>query len=123
MRWDKDYESPDVEDRRGEGPPVERAGGLGILLPLFFRFGGKGGLLALLIYAGARYFMGGTVQHSVSQQHAAHDDARAFVGYVLDDVQKMWAQRLNGYEKARVVLYSDATATGCGLGQAAVGPF
>ena len=123
MRWDKDYESPDVEDRRGEGPPMEGGGGLGFLLPLAFRFGWKGILAALVIYAGARLFMGGGAQHGVSQQRAGHDDARAFVGYVLDDVQKTWAQRINNYERARVVLYSDATATGCGLGQAAVGPF
>src|SRR5262249_34506227 len=124
MRWDKGYDSPDVEDRRDEGPAVERAGGgVGFLLPLFFRFGWKGVLVGLLIYAGARYFMGGTTQHVASRQHAGHDEARAFVGYVLDDVQKMWAERLNGYEKARVVLYSEATTTGCGMGEAAVGPF
>src|SRR5262245_13945278 len=124
MKWDESYDSPDVEDRRDEGAPVERAGGgLCLLLPVLFRFGWKGVLVALLLYAGARYFMGGTVQHPPSRQHAGHDDARSFVGYVLDDVQKMWAQRLPGYEKARVVLYSDATTTGCGLGDAAVGPF
>jgi predicted metalloprotease len=123
MKWDDNYESPDVEDRRGEGPPVQSGGGMGFLLPLFFRFGWKGVLVALLIYAGARYFMGGATQHVASQQHAGHDSARAFVGYVLDDVQKMWAERIEGYQKAHVVLYSEATTTGCGMGEAAVGPF
>jgi uncharacterized protein len=124
MKWDNNYDSPDVEDRRGERPPVEGGGGLGFLLPLFFRFGWKGVLVALLIYAGARYFMsGGGGPQMASHQRAGHDDARAFVGYVLDDVQKTWAERINGYQKAHVVLYSDATTTGCGLGEAAVGPF
>src|SRR5215467_11783553 len=77
MRWDKDYESPDVEDRRSEGPPVEGGGGLGFLLPLAFRFGWKGILVALVIYGGLRLFAGGGMQHGVSQQRAGHDDARA----------------------------------------------
>jgi predicted metalloprotease len=58
-----------------------------------------------------------------TQQHAGHDEARAFVGYVLDDVQKSWAARIPGYRRAKVVLYADTTSTGCGLGEAAVGPF
>jgi predicted metalloprotease len=124
MKWDESYDSPDVEDRRGEGPPAAQAGGgLGFLLPLVFRLGWKGVLLAAVIYAGAHYFLGGATQPGSSRQHAGHDQARSFVGYVLDDVQKMWAQRLPGYQKARVILYSDATTTGCGLGEAAVGPF
>jgi predicted metalloprotease len=66
---------------------------------------------------------GGHANQPASTQHAGRDDVRSFVGFVLDDVQKMWAQRIPGYEKAHVVLYADATTTGCGLGEAAVGPF
>jgi predicted metalloprotease len=117
MDWDKGYDSPDVEDRRGQRGPMQ-AGGLGMLLPLFLRHGWKGGLLFALLYFGGRYLLA-----PPSQQKAGHDDARAFVGYVLDDVQNTWASRVKGYEKAKVVLYSNATTTGCGLGQAAVGPF
>jgi len=122
MRWDKSYDSPDVEDRRDESGPRE-SGGVGMLLPIALRFGWKGVLVAGLLYAASRYFLGAGVPHSPTQQHAGHDDARAFVGTVLDDVQKMWAQRLQGYRRAHVVLYSDATSTGCGVGEAAVGPF
>src|SRR2546423_378900 len=121
MKWDSNYESPDVEDRRGEGPPTRGAGGLGLFLPLIMRFGWKGGLLIGLCYLGWTYFAGGGASHS--NQKAGHDDARAFVGFVLDDIQKMWAQRIEGYERAHVVLYSDATSTGCGTGESAVGPF
>src|SRR5690242_11451228 len=99
MKWDDNYESPDVEDRRGQGPPMQGGGGMGFLLPLAFRFGWKGVLVALVIYAGVRYFGGGLGgSHVVEQQRAGHDNARAFVGYVLDDVQKTWAQRINGYQ-------------------------
>jgi uncharacterized protein len=117
MDWNKDYDSPDVEDRRGQRAPLQ-SGGMGMLLPLFLRHGWKGGILFVLLYFGAQYLLAPS-----SSQKAGHDDARAFVGFVLDDVQKSWAARIDNYEKAHVVLYSDATTTGCGLGQAAVGPF
>jgi predicted metalloprotease len=117
MKWDEGYESPDVEDRRGERPPME-GGGLGMLLPLFLRHGWKGGLLFAVLYFAGRYLLA-----PPPTQRAGHDDTRAFVGYVLDDIQKSWAERLPGYQRAHVVLYSDATATGCGRGDASVGPF
>jgi predicted metalloprotease len=122
MKWDKDYESPDVEDRRGEGPPVLQGGGLGMLLPLLLRFGWKGGLLIGALILVGRFLLGPGLSGS-SGQKAGHDDVRAFVGFVTDDVQKTWAQKIPNYEHARVVLYSDATHTGCGVGEAAVGPF
>jgi predicted metalloprotease len=93
------------------------------LLPLMMRFGWKGGLAIGLLILIARAVTGGLGTHAPSTQQAGHDEARAFVGYVLDDVQKTWAARLPNYEKAHVVLYSDATTTGCGMGEAAVGPF
>ena len=126
MRHDEGYDSPDVEDRRGEpSRGGGGGGGLGLLFQLVSWFGWKGGLIAFALVAGASYFLGGG-GHGVTgsaPQHAGHDAARAFVGQVLDDVQATWAARISGYRKAHVVLYSDATATGCGTGEAAVGPF
>jgi predicted metalloprotease len=123
MDWDKSYESRDVEDRRGQSSGLGGSGGgIGLLIELMLRFGWKGGLVMGALYFGVRYFSG-SVTAPGPRQKAGHDEARAFVGYVLDDVQKLWAERLPRYEKAKVVLYSDATATGCGRGEAAVGPF
>ncbi len=124
MRFDDDYDSRDVEDRRGERVPIQASGGFGLLASLIFRFGWKGGIVIFGLYFVVSRFAGG--MHQVSSgppQKAAHDSARAFVGFVLDDVQKMWAERMPNYERAKVVLYSDATTTGCGMGEAAVGPF
>jgi predicted metalloprotease len=132
MRRDEGYDSSDVEDRRGESPPMRGGGGgggLGLLLQLVSWLGWKGGLLAFGLIAGVSYLMGGGLPGSgggtrpAPTQRAGRDDVRSFVGFVLDDVQKMWAQRIDHYEKAHVVLYADATTTGCGLGEAAVGPF
>ena len=50
-----------------------------------------------------------------------------FVSAVLDDVQGVWAETYdqagNEYPPARLVLFEEATQTGCGVGSAATGPF
>jgi len=55
------------------------------------------------------------------------DEGRPFVGYVLDDAQKTWhdvfAKGGRQYRNAKLVLFSGATSTACGYGQAATGPF
>jgi predicted metalloprotease len=46
-----------------------------------------------------------------------------FVGYVFDDVQNTWSKNLDGYQKARMVLFRRGVRTACGTGTTAVGPF
>jgi predicted metalloprotease len=50
-----------------------------------------------------------------------------FVSFVLDDAQKTWTQLFQqkgaDYRHAKLVLFRDATRSGCGLGQSAMGPF
>jgi predicted metalloprotease len=121
MKWTRDYDSSDVQDRRGEGPGG--SGVLGLLLRSVMLFGWKGGL----VVAGVLLLVGKFAMQSGPQQKAGHDDNRAFVGFVVDDVQNSWAEWFQAqgrpYEHAKVVLYSDATQTACGTGQSAVGPF
>jgi predicted metalloprotease len=126
MKEDDNYESSDVEDRRGQVGPRSYGGGGGSAGMLFFllqRFGWPGLVVGLGIFALLRFMPSGTSSSSSSRQTAGHDHARAFVGQVLDDVQKMWAQELPHYRHAKVILYADTTATGCGVGETAVGPF
>ncbi len=134
MRWNRDYQSRDVEDHRGESPVGGRLGG-GIFQLVFSllvsRFGVIGALLAAgAIYlvanvAGDRGIVGGGAQPS---EAARQNDPRvAFVSFVLDDVQSTWAQIFaregKTYRHAKLVLFDGATETGCGLGQRASGPF
>jgi uncharacterized protein len=55
------------------------------------------------------------------------DREAKFVGFVLDDAQNTWAKLFEEknmtYPRAKLVLFTDATQTGCGYGQAATGPF
>jgi predicted metalloprotease len=57
----------------------------------------------------------------------ARDERVEFVSFVLDDVQDTWTRILErsgrAYERARLVLFTEATESGCGLADAATGPF
>src|ERR1700759_5256615 len=119
--------SGDVEDRRSEG-----GGGIG--------FGGGrglgiGGLLILLVislitgrnFIGA-YLMGnsGAVQQQqgpTAPPSADEQRSAQLVSFVLDDAQKTWTGILPGYRHAKLVLFRNATYSGCGSARAATGPF
>ncbi|HVH46265.1 MAG TPA: neutral zinc metallopeptidase [Labilithrix sp.] len=135
MRWDQGHESPDVIDRRGAGGGG--GGGLGGLLalaPLLMRHP-VGVVIVLVILGGSLLFGGmfgtqGADAPQVAQTTGANvtpDDDRHFVSFVLDDAQKTWqtvfAKGGRQYRNAKLVLFSGATSTSCGYGQAATGPF
>lgn len=147
MRWDDKHKSDDIIDRRGEGPARGGFGGggggagaLGLLIqfaPMLLR--SKFGWV-ILVAGAAFYFFGGSflgggpqsrVQdgRAPTAQTSPEDDRRArFTGFVLDDVQSFWAAELpkqnnSQYQKAKLVLFTGATNTACGLGESAAGPF
>ena len=133
MRWTPGGESEDVEDRRSEGGGGFGGSGIG------GRHVGIGGLivLGLLSLVFKRDLI--TPFLGISQDSAvatsAPDPARdaseqklvQFVSFVLDDNQKTWNQILTTagrpYEKTKLVLFRDATESGCGTAESATGPF
>ena len=139
MRWDPSHESRDVIDRRGERGPSQAGGGLGgllFLVPWLMR-----SRLGRLVLVGGRHLHGRPgrawaaalnsqrVNGSTSPQTGAQPETPEvhFVSFVLDDVQTSWetsSLRLGvPYRHAKLVLFTDATQTGCGFGDAATGPF
>jgi len=139
MRWDRNYESSNVEDRRSEGGAgLGGLGGGGGGLPLWSilavagRFGWKGVLVALIVVGGLMYGgnlctgSGGT-DRAVDQQPAAtgqdQGELEHFVGFVLDDVNHTWRDQLPGYQDAHLVLFRNAIRSACGTATTAVGPF
>lgn len=128
--WDKLGSRGNVEDRRGTTPAVAFMGG--------------GGLLAIVITLALNYFglevSPGTVSmvletfgsSQVDQQKQPAefqgDDAyEVFASKILGSTDDLWSQMFResnaSYTKPRLVLYRNATRTGCGTASSAVGPF
>ena len=135
MRWDEQHESPDLIDRRGEQRAASGGGLLFLvvrLLPWLIR--SPLGWVILLALLGYAVFQGvthrGLYSGTAEQQGGSNvtDPQAHFVAFVLDDVQNFWqqdfaARGLPPYRNAKLVLFTDATPTACGYGQAATGPF
>jgi len=103
----------------GRGLPI------GLLSLIGSRFGIGAAILAALAFFAFQLIGGGIstgTQEPLAQREAA-DERVQFVSFVLDDVQRTWAQRIDGYERAKLVLFDGATSTGCGYGDRAAGPF
>jgi len=126
MQWTPGETSRDIEDRRSSGGGFGGFGGMRL---------GLGGIIVLgllsLIFR-QNFFSLLSDSTSVSSQGSADRDAGEhrevqFVSFVLDDVQNTWerllAQSPNPYRRAKLVLFRDATQSGCGFAQAATGPF
>jgi uncharacterized protein len=140
MKWIPGYRSDDVEDRRAQGGTGggSMLGGVGLLGWMFKLFG----LPGLLIGGAILYFSGGGLggmlggdspsspgAHSVANERGEDPEKEmvSFVSFVFDDVQKTWtdtfAQSNERYQPSRLVLFRDSTRSGCGVGQAGMGPF
>lgn len=57
------------------------------------------------------------------RQMEGEEELVDFVSFVLDDLQQTWTQLLPGYRDAKLVLFREATRSGCGVGQSEMGPF
>ncbi len=124
MKWQDRQGSSNVEDRRGR-----RMGGVG--LP---PGGGIGGIVLILLISALTgtnpLELIGDLNPLVEDTGGAppvDDQQSRFISVVLADTEKAWRQvfEQNGlaYVPPTLVLFSDATQSGCGLGQAAMGPF
>ena len=141
MRWDRGHESPNVDDHRGQGVGGG-IGGLGLLLPLIGRFGWKGIVVAIIIFAALRYGnCGGSMCAGLTggeesrrsggsgggKADSSDDELFQFVSFVLDDAQGFWQEEFsrNGerYKNARLGVFSNGVSTACGNASSAVGPF
>jgi len=134
MRWTRRERSEDLEDRRGESPGrgLRVGGGIGlggalILLVLSLVFGQN--FFALLDGGGDLTPMpgGGSPSAPPRKGSPAEEQAADFMSFVLDDVQQTWAREFTRlgreYERAKLVLFTDAIRSGCGAADAAAGPF
>ncbi|MDF3069200.1 MAG: uncharacterized protein K0R38_4801 [Polyangiaceae bacterium] len=136
MKWQRGYESNDVEDNRGRS--ALGGGGVGLLGPALAigsRFGLPGIAIAVAAFFLLPRLLGGGGEDNAralapqerTQQVSAGDEQKQFVSFVFDDAQRTWAETFAAnqrpYSKAKLVLFTDRTPTACGSGSAGVGPF
>jgi predicted metalloprotease len=121
MRWRGGRAGGGIEDRRGLGPGAIAGGGgiVGIVAVLAYMFLGIDPNTTQSV-AGAFIGQGAQERGTMGTQQ---DDAGKFVDVVGTNVNDVWAQAVNGYTPPNVVVYDTGTGTGCGYGQAAMGPF
>jgi len=146
MKW-KRVKSRDVIDIRGASRGSAQGGGRSpIPIPGGVAgLGGGAGLVVVLVIVAINAFSGGGGGFDLQSAFGtgtgapgagnpapippAEDpqrDLKDFSTYVFSDAQQTWSQTLEGggYERAQLVLYSDAVSTeGCGSADSAVGPF
>jgi predicted metalloprotease len=125
MKWQGRQGSGNVEDRRGQ-----RMAGVG--LPLG---GGIGGLVLILVLSALTGtnpldMIGGLnapVEETGGTAPPSDDPQSRFISVVLADTEEAWRQIFSASGQAYVpptlVLFTDATQSGCGVGQSAMGPF
>ncbi|HET9025779.1 MAG TPA: neutral zinc metallopeptidase [Burkholderiaceae bacterium] len=124
MRFGTGGRSSNVEDRRGLGGRAGMGiGGTVVLLVLSLIFGRD-----FISGTGADTGITASSNGGLSPADSAREEPEVvFVGKVLDDAQQTWATVLpkygTPYRDAKLVLFRDATETGCGVGQTAMGPF
>lgn len=130
MKWKGNRQSDNVEDRRTGG---SSGGGLG---------GRSIGIGSIAIALVASYFLGVSpltvlnilsggeapqAQQGPAQRPPADDPMASFVSTVLADTEDVWksvfSQGGATYREPKLVLFRGATATACGQGQSAMGPF
>jgi predicted metalloprotease len=115
-----------IEDRRGSrmgGPRL--GGGLGIgavlLVLLISWFTGSDPRALIGLVESGSESVGST---EVETGKPITDEAGVAARDAITDIQKTWTQVLGPeYQPARLVLFTDATQSGCGFAQAATGPF
>lgn len=130
--WDKISGSGNVDDRRGMSGGAALAGGGGIiaiLLTLGLNYLGLNVPQSTIeeIISTASTLNQGASQSSQPAEFAGNDSYEVFVSKVVGSTDEVWtnifARNNLTYEKSKLVLFRDATNTGCGTATSAVGPF
>lgn len=129
MRWRDSRESDNIEDRRGMGIPrgakIGGVGGLGLLaiviIGMFF------GIDPSVLIQGVQQTQSPSVSVERSGRPAVNDDQRKFVAAVLAETEDVWQGVFQKggrtYQPPKLVLFSGAVESACGMAGSATGPF
>jgi hypothetical protein len=130
MKLDGRRESSNVEDRRGMSGGKKAGLGIGgIIIAMAIAYFTGGNPLEAGMQA-AQQSMGQNTEVSEGQQREFTEEEQALAKFstqILGGTEDVWTKifKENGatYQVPTMVLYTDGTATACGQGSAAMGPF
>lgn len=122
MRWQQGRRSVNVQDLRGQGGKLAAGGGIGaLLLSLLVFF--LGGDPSMVTERSANVLQGTSSHISEAEQSQLVD----FSSVILAETEDVWQDiyRKNGgsYSEPTLVVYRGVVDSGCGMAQAAMGPF
>jgi predicted metalloprotease len=127
MRWRGGRRSSNIEDRRGSrAAPRLLGGGIGtiVLVLVAMYFGVDPMPLLQGMQGGQSASTSGT---RPTAEDLENDPLADMVSVVIADTEDVWTAQFRqmglSYEEPVLVLFSGATQSACGLGQAAMGPF
>ena len=130
MRLDGRRESSNVEDRRGMSGGKKAGLGIGgIIIAMAIAYFTGGNPLEAGMQA-AQQSMGQNTEVSEGQQREFTEEEQALAKFstqILGGTEDVWTKIFKEqgatYQVPTMVLYTDGTATACGQGSAAMGPF
>ena len=129
MRWKDGRESDNIEDRRGMGIPrgakIGGIGGLGllaiVLIGMFF------GIDPTVLLQSVPQTQSPPASVERGRSPAINDDQRKFVAVVLAETEDVWRGVFQKggrtYQAPKLVLFSGAVESACGMAGSATGPF
>jgi uncharacterized protein len=129
MRWKGERQSGNVEDRRGmsisRGAKVGGISGLGlvalVVVGLFL------GIDPTVLLQVGENLPSSSVSTEQSARPAGSDNMRNFVAVVLAETEDVWNETFQkggrAYIEPKLVLFSGAVESACGMAESAVGPF
>ncbi len=136
MRWEDFRASTNIDDRRGGGMGIPGGrGGIGIGATIILGLIGYAlGIDPRLLIGAAEQAMNPGAQYEQAErrapgpQGAPQDEAGRFAAAILGNTEDVWKtvfpqQVDREYRAPRMVLFSGATRSACGMGQSAMGPF
>jgi predicted metalloprotease len=124
MQWKGREQSGNIEDRRGAGGKLVGGMGCGTIVVL---------LIVYLLGGDPLQFLQQTQTESnqpttTQTQTGAKDEVSEFVSVVLKDTEDIWSKIFREYygreySEPRLVMFTDATRSGCGFASSQTGPF
>ncbi len=125
MRWKRGRRSTNIEDRRGARAPTMIGGGIGtiviVLVALYF------GVDPTPLLQGVQSGGASSSGTRPTAEDLENDPLADMVAVVVGDTEDVWteifAAQGRRYAPPTLVMFTGATRSACGLGQAAMGPF